>query len=514
VGGIVASGLDLAWVQQLELRSRDQDSELETVVRAWLDDVPEDVDPVQLRRMQLVLATADTAAGKVEQGARAMREIREWAAEHHESYLQARSEYVLAVLLRRAGEVTSALEHAVASVDLLPEGEPAAIQADHLLGLADALAVCGSPDAAIDRYWEAMRLAELADDARLRFLVLNNLAYTYYEAEKLTEAAELCERMQAMARAAGKPLPLHALDTVALTYVATGRLEEAERLFSAVELTAAAPLDQAESLLTLAGVRRERGDLTAAREALRRCEEVTSRHGLGSVEVKALRERAELSAAEGRYDRAFGEFKLFHERLLAQHAAERDARARMLHAIFEASEARRQSERFRKLSYRDALTQLRNRRYVDEHLSGLIESSLELDQPLTVAFIDLDHFKQVNDTCSHEVGDEVLRRVATELDRYASADAHAFAARMGGEEFLLVLPGADQTEAARVLDQLRADVQAIDWQGTTHGLPVTVSIGTATGQVDGKERLQLLGTADRRLYVAKNSGRNRVTCAD
>ncbi|HET8616735.1 MAG TPA: diguanylate cyclase [Actinomycetales bacterium] len=499
-------------MQQLELRSRDQDSELDAVVRRWLDEVPDDVDPVLLRRMQLVLATADTAAGRVEQGARTMREIREWAAERQESYLQARSEYVLAVLLRRAGEVTSALEHAVASVDLLPDDQPAAVRSDHLLGLADALAVSGTPDAAIDRYWEALRLAELADDARLRFLVLNNLAYTFYEAERFSEAAGLCERMQAIARSHGRPLPLHALDTVALTYVAIGRLDDAERLFSTVDLAAAVPVDQAESLLTLAGVRRERGDLAAAREALNRCDEVTRRHALGSVGVKAMRERAELSAAEGRFDEAFEQFKLFHERLLAQHAAERDARARMLHAIFEASEARRQSERFRRLSYRDALTQLRNRRYVDEHLGGLIESSLELDQPLSLAFIDLDHFKQVNDTCSHEVGDEVLRRVAAVLDRYAPVDSHAVAARMGGEEFLLVLPGADQVEAARLLDALRADVQAIDWRGATHGLPVTVSIGTATGPVDGKERLQLLGTADRRLYAAKNSGRNRVAC--
>jgi diguanylate cyclase (GGDEF)-like protein len=507
----VSDAVDLDGLQQLELLGRDRSPELEAALERWLDTAPPDVDPVVLRRLDLVRAMADTAHEQVERGARTMREVREWATEHGERYLQARAECQLALLLRRAGEVTTALEHAVASLDLLPPDQPPLVRADHLLGLADALAVCGSPDAAIVRYREALRLAELADDIRMRMLVLNNLAYTYYEAGRLEDAVALCEQMQAASRAHGRQLPLHALDTLALTFVAVGRLGEAERAFAEVDLSdPATPLDVAESLLTLAGVRRQRGDLAGAADALSRSRAHAATHGLGAVEVRAMREQAELSAAEGRYAAAFEEFKAFHERQLAQHQVERDARARMLHAIFEASEARRESAKFREMSYRDALTRLWNRRYVDEQLAPLITRTMELSQPLSISFLDLDHFKHVNDTCSHEAGEEVLCTVARDLQDLADAVPGAIAARMGGEEFLLVLPGVDQARTARTVDALRRSLEGRDWRGITRGLPVTVSIGSALAPQDGQDRLQLLAAADRRLYVAKNAGRNRV----
>jgi diguanylate cyclase (GGDEF)-like protein len=301
------------------------------------------------------------------------------------------------------------------------------------------------------------------------------------------------------------------LDTLAVTYLAVGRLEEAEAALRDVAIDArTAPDDIARTMLTLARVRRQRGDLEGADEALGRCVAVARDHDIGEVSVQAQGERAELSAAQGRFEEAFAQLKDYHERLLAQHAVERDARARMLHAIFEAAEARRESERFRELSYRDPLTTLRNRRFVDESLTRQIEACTGDGQPLTLAFIDLDHFKRINDTCSHEVGDEVLGRVAALLERHAASQEWAFAARMGGEEFLLVLPGLGGDLAGALLETVREDLEGIDWHGVTAGLPVTASVGTSTAPDDGDDRLQLLATADRRLYLAKAAGRNRV----
>ena len=522
----MSSVRSLSWVEQLELRARDLGEDVADAAGLWLaengvdevdgveelDSAPAGADEAVLPlRLLLVRATVDIGRGRLERGASTIRRVRQWAVQHDERYLQARCEYVLGLLLRRAGEVTTALEHAVASVDLLPDDAHPAVRADLILGLADALSMCRSEEDAVVRYGEAQQLADLAQDVRMRLLVRNNLAYTFYEFGSYDHAVALCEEILSIAAANGVELPLHALDTLAVTYVAVGDLAAAERALARVAVVdSTAPDDAAESLLTLASVRRGRGDLAGAKEALGRARALTERHDLGGVAVRVMLEQAELSAAERQFERALGEFREYHERLLARHAVEREARARMLQAIFEASEARRESQRFREMSYRDPLTQLRNRRYVDEQLSLAIEASFDRGRPISVAFIDLDHFKQVNDTCSHEVGDEVLRRVAAVLDRYGAARPDAVAARMGGEEFLLVLPGADREQTARLLDELRADVEGIDWQGVTRGVPVTVSIGAATAPADGTDRLQLLGTADRRLYVAKDGGRNRV----
>jgi diguanylate cyclase (GGDEF)-like protein len=88
------------------------------------------------------------------------------------------------------------------------------------------------------------------------------------------------------------------------------------------------------------------------------------------------------------------------------------------------------------------------------------------------------------------------------------------AARLGGEEFVLILPGTGERDAHRVLEQVRTAVAAHDWRGLTQRLPVTISIGAATAPDEGLERSSLLAAADQRLYVAKRSGRNRLVTTD
>ena len=157
---------------------------------------------------------------------------------------------------------------------------------------------------------------------------------------------------------------------------------------------------------------------------------------------------------------------------------------------------------------RDPLTGLRNRRYVDEELPALIAA----DPDLTVAIADIDHFKRINDELSHDVGDQVLVQVAKLLDTELAAVApDGFAARLGGEEFLLVLPATPVTLAATQLDGIRRAISDHDWHGTTNGLPVTVSIGVAgVSETTPRSQAAALATADRNLYAAKHAGRNRV----
>jgi two-component system cell cycle response regulator len=241
-------------------------------------------------------------------------------------------------------------------------------------------------------------------------------------------------------------------------------------------------------------------------ECVGRCEQ----HGLTAIRVRARREQAELHAAGGDYRAAYAEHTRYCYELQELQSAQRDARARAVHAMYETTEARKQSRRWRELSLRDPLTGLYNRRYVDEQLARVLRGP----DPVTVALLDLDHFKKVNDTCSHEVGDEVLRTFASLLREDGlplSAGPDSFAARIGGEEFILVLVGVDAWLADRHLELVRALVADHPWHAMTGSLPVTVSIGaTSTAAPADVTPAELLARADGYLYQAKRDGRDRV----
>jgi diguanylate cyclase (GGDEF)-like protein len=120
---------------------------------------------------------------------------------------------------------------------------------------------------------------------------------------------------------------------------------------------------------------------------------------------------------------------------------------------------------------------------------------------------DLDHFKRINDTYSHEAGDAVLVAFATLLSELAKEPV--VAARLGGEEFLVILPGVDRPQARHWTTQALARIRAHDWSPVAGDLPVTVSVGLYTAKGAGWSRERLLQTADHNLYAAKRGGRDR-----
>lgn len=163
-------------------------------------------------------------------------------------------------------------------------------------------------------------------------------------------------------------------------------------------------------------------------------------------------------------------------------------------------------------STRDPLTGLFNRRYFEETLARELSRSARHGRPLAVVMVDLDHFKRVNDTHGHAVGDLALREVAAALQRgLRSSDV---AARWGGEEFLLLLPEATVPPAAYRAEQLRLAVLRMA-QEPDRGLPadLTISAGVAVYPLHGSDAASLLRAADAALYRAKAGGRNRVETA-
>ena len=169
-----------------------------------------------------------------------------------------------------------------------------------------------------------------------------------------------------------------------------------------------------------------------------------------------------------------------------------------------------QAEEFERQATHDKLTNLPNRRYADNFLQQEHGTGQRKDYVGVIALADVDHFKCINDGHSHAVGDRVLERVAQIL-RNGSRKTD-FVARYGGEEFLLYFPCTDIAQAQDLCRQLRLAVQDAEWSDLADGLAVTLSFGLA--EISGNSLyVNVLNEADKRLYRAKNEGRNRVIAA-
>lgn len=148
----------------------------------------------------------------------------------------------------------------------------------------------------------------------------------------------------------------------------------------------------------------------------------------------------------------------------------------------------------------DPLTGLTNRRTLDDVIQNLIEQNI----PFSIIMLDLDHFKKVNDTYGHAVGDEVLKFLAEQMKRVTRETD--FCCRYGGEEFTIILPKTDMEKAYTIAERLRIIMETTD---SPCGRPVTLSAGISS-YPNTKDARELMECADKAMYKAKNSGRNQV----
>ncbi|MBI1330979.1 MAG: PleD family two-component system response regulator [Alphaproteobacteria bacterium] len=158
----------------------------------------------------------------------------------------------------------------------------------------------------------------------------------------------------------------------------------------------------------------------------------------------------------------------------------------------------------------DQLTGLHNRRYMSRHLDTLIGNARRSGKPISFLIMDIDHFKSVNDTHGHDIGDEVLREFAGRIS--ANVRGIDLACRYGGEEFVVVMPDTDVTFASTIAERLRASVEATPFKisRAPNNLCITISIGIASSECGDDSADALLHRADQALYRAKREGRNRV----
>jgi diguanylate cyclase (GGDEF)-like protein len=171
-------------------------------------------------------------------------------------------------------------------------------------------------------------------------------------------------------------------------------------------------------------------------------------------------------------------------------------------------EAKRLMEHLRENSMRDAMTGLYNRRFLEEYASQMVATSQRRQSPFSVLMLDLDYFKQVNDTHGHEAGDKVIRTLADILQR--NVRSSDMAVRYGGEEFLLALIDTPADYAVKVAEKIRLEVEGTKIPLPGGMLQKTISIGVAEYPGDSDTFWQVVKFADVALYKAKASGRNRV----
>ena len=484
-------------------------------------------------RARLVQADMLQRKGQSSEAAAAATEVNRWARENGPQLLLARSHVILAAIFENIGDSAGCLESALRAVELLDDSTPPRTRADYLARLADGFTLTGSFDSARERYVEAQRVFVEIGDVERQLMVFNNLAYSRAMAGDLDQAKIATDQMQALATEAGVVLSPTHLDTVARVHIGRSEFAAAEAVVqSAFDLLARSGDVQAvtpgELTLTLAEVQRRQGRFADAQRTLDQCRQISTERALAGLDVDILREQAELYAATGELGRAYETYKLYHDQAMTLSSKKREAAARTRQALFETAEARQQAQRYWRQARTDELTRLPNRRFVDEELPRLLAEA-STGRPLAVAIVDADHFKRINDTLSHEVGDRVIVALAQALqaavlgndaaagpgEPAASDDlgpeetSSTFVARLGGEEFLIVLPGLEIRAAADLLERVRVEIEGHGWRDLVGNLPVSVSIGvTVAMSQDGQS--ELLARADRSLYAAKRSGRNRV----
>jgi diguanylate cyclase (GGDEF)-like protein len=363
----------------------------------------------------------------------------------------------------------------------------------------------GDLDGAEREIASALATAEpLAPDNRFALAVLScTRAEIRLRAGRAGEALADAERAVDLLVASGDPNPYLLAMSVVIdvqALLALGRLDEAERTGRRAVERLGERVPQARSMIlaSVAAALREAGRTEEAYSVLEAGAEVERR---AFQELSALQRGLERATLETDAARRESDALAAKNRELESVVRELDEARRTLERRTEQLETLQ--EQLREQADRDWLTGLHNRRYLAREAGRHAAAS----GPFSLAVLDLDHFKQVNDRFGHQTGDEVLMRVAALL--LGAMRGQDVVVRTGGEEFVLLMPHTDAKAAAGACERLRTAIRDEPWDRIAPGIALTASIGVASAEMGGDLRA-LTELADQRLYEAKGAGRDRV----
>ncbi len=394
----------------------------------------------------------------------------------------------------------------------------------------------GYLEEAITMHKQLIGIAENANDFVGVSHLRSNLAIALDRLAQDTSETELAHKHQSAAlenaqlaligarQTEQKALQSHVLRTLGGMALKSGSLDQAWDNFEESLLLARdvqSPTNEIHALHHLARIAENLQDypraLSLANEALEKAEE----HAYQEHASQAHQRLAEIFEAMQDYQAALKHERLHVEldALVKSQAAARRAEALAAQMQVERARAEAKAERERAdalsrlnsqlelQALTDGLTGVANRRALTQYLERIHALSQRSEQVFSVALFDLDHFKLINDSFSHAVGDAVLRRIGLLLLEHCRKGD--FVARYGGEEFALVLSGATGSTTFEICERFRLLIEETDWQSIQMGLAVTASFGF-TDQTQLTNVDAILAVADQHLYMAKNSGRNQV----
>jgi two-component system, cell cycle response regulator len=466
-------------------------------------------DTFGVARANLVRSDAIGRSGALEDALALQQAIA--VAVHRDHAVRARAGFVLASTFFRLGMSSEAQDAVHDCVRLLDETCPPHWGAEHHMALALYTSYGRAGLADWGLFEEALRRARMLDEPILLLAVLNKYAWAGQHDPAIRDRAdELIDEMETLLEDGRIIPPAAMLDTIAWIRLAQGRVEDADRLLGrALTAQHTEPNDDAALLAHLATVRHRQGRLDEATRLLENARVVALRARTPALAVEALRHLAAVDADRGDFRRAYRRLSRFVAEHSATERAEADRQATILQSVYGTQAERDQRLYYQELAMRDPLTRLYNRRHVETELPPLLR-----DSGVAVGMIDVDHFKQINDNHSHEVGDEVLAQLAALLHEHAVSMAPGgFCARLGGEEFLLVAPTIAPATALASLQLLQHNVATHQWMRVPTRVRPTISAGLVVTIGGGLEATTVLARADQLLYLAKRNGRNRIETA-
>jgi diguanylate cyclase (GGDEF)-like protein len=468
--------------------------------------------------------------------------------EHHNDQLElARSLNTLALVNLELGDLDEALEGFERAHTLFVALEHGHGWAATLGNIALAYDRLGNREKALEFYAQSLHRREELGDWHGVGQAMNNLAGLqieigeHCEREGDTDGAQHAFRtaesftrhaLEIAVRLDDARLEAMVTNNLACLHAATGERERARDDYRrALELSKGTGDRQLEAacLADLGRLDHRNADHGEAISHLETALVLFSDLGIKDQVSKTHRDLSKAYEAIQEPHRALVHFKHFHETELELRSEAAARRSQALATRFELQKVRDQAELHRlhavelwelntqlhqqaalldRQAREDALTGLANRRSLETHLEQSFTQALESRTPLTVAMADVDHFKLVNDTFSHAIGDDVLRQIAAIL--LSHCRAHDLVARYGGEEFVLVFPDLPGDRAFELCERLRLAVQNHDWTRLHPELRVTMSVGFTDDVLHMVNHEQLLAIADKHLYQAKHAGRNRV----